>query len=228
MLETNWNWRNNRIFCHVFVIGEITITRGACLPSLAYAYAPNEENKKGVRKFSARFLAFSNKISKNSAVLEPRTGQFSSTWGFEAKAKDFKMCPRGLHLCSTLSLFDQTGNLIRAYHFSSKHFILSTSAREKYLTSEWPCHSDFKNLLMKLISRTANMTMSSFNVARMLSKRSTSSRYGSTYYVKNPIPTRKNDSLIFPVAVKSACFRNVSIKNVFCFLQAQDCCLHML
>ena len=39
---------------------------------------------------------------KNTAVLEPRTGQFSRTWGleaknltFEAKAKDFKMCPRG-------------------------------------------------------------------------------------------------------------------------------------
>ena len=56
--------------------------------------------------------------SKNSAVLEPRTGQFLRTLGleakakdltFEAKAKDFKMCPRvrprsqgrprGLHLC---------------------------------------------------------------------------------------------------------------------------------
>ena len=45
--------------------------------------------------------------SKNSAVIEPRTGQFSRTWGFEAKAKDltfkakakdFKMCPRGLYL----------------------------------------------------------------------------------------------------------------------------------
>ena len=57
---------------------------------------------------------------KNSAVLEPRTGQFSRTSGleakakakdltFEAKAKDFKICPRGrprgqgrprgLHLC---------------------------------------------------------------------------------------------------------------------------------
>ena len=41
---------------------------------------------------------------KNSAVLEPRTGQFSRTWGLEAKdltfeakakAKDFKICPRG-------------------------------------------------------------------------------------------------------------------------------------
>ena len=36
--------------------------------------------------------------SKNSAVLEPRTGQFSRTWGLEAKAKNFKICPRGLHL----------------------------------------------------------------------------------------------------------------------------------
>ena len=45
-------------------------------------------------------------IPKNSAVLEPRTGQFSRTWGLEAKAKDltfeakakakdFKICPRG-------------------------------------------------------------------------------------------------------------------------------------
>ena len=59
-------------------------------------------------------------IPKNSAVLEPRTGQFSRTWDLEAKAKakakdltfeakDFKICPRGrprgqgrprgLHLC---------------------------------------------------------------------------------------------------------------------------------
>ena len=46
--------------------------------------------------------------SKNSAVLEPRTRQFSRTWGFEAKdltfeAKDFKIRPRGLHLCKILS-----------------------------------------------------------------------------------------------------------------------------
>ena len=44
--------------------------------------------------------------SKNSAVLEPRTGQFLRTRGFEAKdltfeakAKDIKMCPQGLHHC---------------------------------------------------------------------------------------------------------------------------------
>ena len=60
--------------------------------------------------FSADLQNFTH--SKNGAVLEPRTRQFSRTRGFEAKAKDltleakakdFKMCPRGhsrgLHLC---------------------------------------------------------------------------------------------------------------------------------
>ena len=74
------------------------------------------------KKFSSASQNFSN--SKNIAVLEPRTGQFSRTWGleatakdltFEAKAKDFKMCPRGrprgqgrprgLHLCWTYKTF---------------------------------------------------------------------------------------------------------------------------
>ena len=57
--------------------------------------------KKGLHKnFSSAPQNFNN--SKNRAVLEPRTGQFSKTWGlkakdltFEAKVKDFKMCPRG-------------------------------------------------------------------------------------------------------------------------------------
>ena len=59
------------------------------------------------KNFSSAPQNFHN--SKNSAVLEPRTGQFSRTVGLEAKAKDFKMChrgrprgqgrPRGLHLC---------------------------------------------------------------------------------------------------------------------------------
>ena len=97
MLKRNWNWRNHRLFCHIFVIAEISIG-GPAPPPLAYAYATSEENKK-------------------SAILEPRTGQFSRTWGFdaktkakawsfEAKAKDFKISPRGqgrpwgLHLCS--------------------------------------------------------------------------------------------------------------------------------
>ena len=80
------------------------------------------EIKKGLQKhFSGNLQNFND--SKNSAVLEPRTGQFSRTWGFEAtdltfeamnltfeaKAKDFKMCPRGLHLWlvtnTTIKLF---------------------------------------------------------------------------------------------------------------------------
>ena len=60
--------------------------------------------KRFPKNFSSASQNFNN--SKNTAVLEPRTGQFSRTWDleakdliFEAKAKDFKICPRGLHLC---------------------------------------------------------------------------------------------------------------------------------
>ena len=45
-------------------------------PSLAYAYAPNKKNKKGVCKFSARFLAFCNEISTvQKIVLSSSRGQ---------------------------------------------------------------------------------------------------------------------------------------------------------
>ena len=70
------------------------------------------QKKRGLHKhFSSAPQNFNN--SKNTAVLEPRTGQFSRTWGleakakdltFEAKAKDFKMCSRGLHLWSLHAL----------------------------------------------------------------------------------------------------------------------------
>ena len=53
--------------------------------------------KRFPKNFSTAPQNFNN--SKNSAVLEPRTGQFPRTWGLEAKAKDFKISPRGLHLC---------------------------------------------------------------------------------------------------------------------------------
>ena len=67
------------------------------------------------KNFSSAPQNFNN--SKNSAALEPRTGQFSRTWGLEvkAKAKDFKICPRGrprgqgrprgLHLCLRLCVW---------------------------------------------------------------------------------------------------------------------------
>ena len=63
-------------------MGEISIEKGPGPPaSPGYANAPIEKNKKGGRKFSARLLVFYNKFQrlKKSAVLEPRTGQFSRT-----------------------------------------------------------------------------------------------------------------------------------------------------
>ena len=45
---------------------------GPAPPPLAYAYALSEENKKSVRKFSARFLAFSNEISTVQKKCCPR------------------------------------------------------------------------------------------------------------------------------------------------------------
>ena len=78
-----------------------------CFPKkkgLKIFFSLDLQKKNGLEKhFSADLQNFNH--SKNSAVLEPRTGQFSRTWGFEAKAKDLKMCsrgqgrPRGLHLC---------------------------------------------------------------------------------------------------------------------------------
>ena len=69
--------------------------------------------KNGLEKnFSADLQNFNH--SKNSAVLEARTGQFSRTWGFEAKAKDFKMCPRGLHFCliDLLSVYNNSPTIV--------------------------------------------------------------------------------------------------------------------
>ena len=51
-------------------------------------------------------VIFLHHESKNTAIVEPRTGQFLELVDFEAKAKDlsfefkdFKKFPRGLHLC---------------------------------------------------------------------------------------------------------------------------------
>ena len=83
--------------------------------------------------FSSAPQNFNN--SKNSAVLEPRTGQFSRTWGLEAKdltfeAKDFKMCPRGLHLCEIVKSFE-SGFLVCAY--SKKYPLLYFADHSNYL-----------------------------------------------------------------------------------------------
>ena len=58
--------------------------------------------KRFPKNFSGAPQTFNN--PKNRAVLEPKTGQFSRIWGFEAKVKDltfkakvksFEMCPQG-------------------------------------------------------------------------------------------------------------------------------------
>ena len=92
--------------------------------------------KRFPKNFSSTPQNFNN--SKNSAVLEPRTGQFSRNRGleakakdltFEAKAKDFKMCPRGqgrpreLHLCYIvyIVLCEKIFPLLLRYALSPKH-----------------------------------------------------------------------------------------------------------
>ena len=61
--------------------------------------SPIEENKKRSsqisRKVSGVFIKNFNN-SKSSAVLEPRTGQFSRTWGLETKTKNFDLRGQGL------------------------------------------------------------------------------------------------------------------------------------
>ena len=94
MLKRNWNWRNNKLFRHIIVIGEISIGRGPCPPSpcLCSKWGKQKRCSQIFREFSGVFQRNFN-CSKNSGVLEPRTGQFSRTWGFEAK--DLRLLGQG-------------------------------------------------------------------------------------------------------------------------------------
>ena len=67
--------------------------------------------KRSPKNFSSAPQNFNN--LKHSAVLKPRTGQFSRTWDLEAK--DFKICPRGLHLWWSVSktLSESTQNVFQ-------------------------------------------------------------------------------------------------------------------
>ena len=106
MLKRNWNWRNNRFFVTFLSLVKFQLGAGPLPPLWLRLYS----NKRKQTRYSQIFREVSGVFQqnfnclKNSAVLEPRTGQFSRTWGFEAKAKDltfeakakdFKMCPRG-------------------------------------------------------------------------------------------------------------------------------------
>ena len=127
MLKRNWNWRNNRLFCHIFVIGKISIREGPRPPASPWLrQCSNWQKQKGVRKFFARFLVFYNKISTvKKIVLSSSRGQGNfrgpkasrprpSTGGFEAKAKDLKMCPWGFHLWPYHSCCRRLSNLSKS------------------------------------------------------------------------------------------------------------------
>ena len=63
-------------FCHIFVIGEISIGRGRA--RLAKPMLQFRKTKKVFANFQRGLWRFPTKFQrlKNSAVLEPRTGQF--------------------------------------------------------------------------------------------------------------------------------------------------------
>ena len=93
MLKTNWNLRNNRRFWWNFNWG--VGPPAPPPPPLGNAYVLSEENKKGVRKFYARFLAFSNEISTvQKIVLSSSRGQ-ANFRGLEAsRPRTWPLRPR--------------------------------------------------------------------------------------------------------------------------------------
>ena len=110
MLKRNKNWRNYRFFCHIFHWWILNWGGGGPpAPSPCLRLCSKWGKQKRCSQNSCEVSDVYQKnfnCSKNSAVLEPKTGQFLKTWGFEAKAKakdltfeakakDFKMCPRG-------------------------------------------------------------------------------------------------------------------------------------
>ena len=120
-------WKETQTEETIGVFGEISIGEEALLPPRLHLCSKWGKQKTCLQIFREVSGVFQRNFncSKNSAVLEPRTGQFSRTWGFEAKAKDltfeakakdFKMCPRGqgrpqgLHLCYSKPANSSTDN----------------------------------------------------------------------------------------------------------------------
>ena len=65
---------------------------GSLNPPFWLHYAPIEKNKKGVRKFSARFLAFSNKISMIQKIVLSSSGGHGNFQGLEASRPRTSKC----------------------------------------------------------------------------------------------------------------------------------------
>ena len=104
---------------------------GPPAPPLGYAYAPSEENKTSVRKFSARFLAFSNEISTvQQIVLSSSRGQ-GNFRGLEASRPrlDLRSQGQGLqNVSSRTSSRPRTSSRTPPLVFNTliKLFIIST------------------------------------------------------------------------------------------------------
>ena len=79
MLKRNWNWRNYRLFCHIFVIGEISIGEGGGPPVLLPLATPMlqvRKTKKVLANFLRGFWRFPTKISTvQKIVLSSSRGQ---------------------------------------------------------------------------------------------------------------------------------------------------------
>ena len=136
------------------------------------AISKKKKKKKKKKVFTKIFQAISTKkrfpknfsaapqnfnFPKNSAVLEPRTGQFSRTWGLEAKAKDltfeakakakdFKICPRGQGRPRGLHLWLFTHSFYRHNHAKVSKVIRPGAPRAKRgpgafsnITDFWLC-----------------------------------------------------------------------------------------
>ena len=75
MLKRNWNWRNYRIFCYSFVIGEISIGKGGGPPAillLATSMLQVRKTKKVLANFPRGFWRFPTKFQLFKKECCPR------------------------------------------------------------------------------------------------------------------------------------------------------------
>ena len=115
MLQKNWNWRNNWLF--VTFLSLVKFQLGGGRPAWLSLCSNCGKQKRYLQTFREVSGVFQQNFngSKNSAVLEPRTGQFSRTWGFEAKDLRLRGQGQGLeNVSSRTSSRPRTPPLLRS------------------------------------------------------------------------------------------------------------------
>ena len=77
MLKRNWNWRNNRLFWHIFVIGEISIGEGQVpwSPPWDTPKLQLRKTKKVLANFPRGFWRFPTKFQRFKRLLSSSRGQ---------------------------------------------------------------------------------------------------------------------------------------------------------